>query len=150
MSFEVAGGVSRAEGGARAGLAELRVLPGRWGGGTRVQWLEGEDRGRGPENFREVGVFVIRRVDMPSSALYVGVGVGHLSGEEYRETEPLLDDVERVGLAMEAVLHWLSFNALRMSMGARGHVADGRLAGSLTVGLALGTNPKPAAFGEVP
>lgn len=143
ISLELGVGLSRApHGGGYAKVASLRVLPGRWGGGIRALWLDGGSRGRGAESFRDLSALGIYAVDTsPSTRIHLGAGLGRLTGLEYLESAPEFRDVDRIGLAVEAVAYGALVDFVRLALGVQGHISAGGLAGGFTFGLAVGTRP---------
>ena len=115
-----------------------------WGLGVRLMGMDGARRGTGLfrpiESFREKSVLIHRRIDMfDGLRLYVGAGVGRLTGRRFIGSGTVMDrDVSELGLSFEASAYVNPGRLVRFAAALNGHVGSGGVVLGLTFGLAFG------------
>jgi hypothetical protein len=127
--------------------ARVHVGSGEWAVGVRAMGGDGERRRESPcflwcepiETYTETAALLYRIVPLSEggSAVYVGAGVGHLSGRRFIGSSTELEDLSETGLSLEAALHSPRGGA-RVVLAVQGYVGSGGPLAVATIGLGLG------------
>ena len=131
-----------------SGKFSLRVIPRTWGIGVRLMAMDGARRRAvscfifcNPiESFTEKSVLIHRRImTSAGSRIYLGTGVGQLSGRRFIGSSSEFDrNVSELGMSFEASTSVPPGAGVRFALSAQGHVGPGGVAASYTVGVAFG------------
>ncbi len=151
LSVELGLGVGTAgHGGGLSGKFAVRVIPRTWGIGVKLMGMDGARRRASPticfifcdpiESFTEKSVLIHRRiVTSGGSRIYIGAGVGRLTGRRFIGSSTEFDtNVSELGMSFEASISVPPGAGIRLALAAQGHIGPGGVTASFTVGVAVG------------
>ena len=129
-----------------SGKASVRVIPRTWGLGVRLMGMDGARRGgtssfwRPIEVFTEKSVLIHRRiVTSTGSRIYIGAGVGRLSGRRFIGSSTEFDkDVSELGMSVEASASVPPGDSVRLALSTHGHFGPGGVTAGFTISVVFG------------